>query len=78
MNKEIETLYKTLEAKDKIINTQALEIAELREENEKLTNLWLESQTKKRKAIEYLKHRVDSSKQAKYELLEILGDKEDE
>ena len=31
MNKEIEMLYKTLEAKDKIINTQALEIARLKD-----------------------------------------------
>ena len=31
MNKEIEMLYKTLEAKDKIINEQVLEIARLKE-----------------------------------------------
>ena len=36
MNKEIEILYKTLEAKDKIINEQALEIARLKEIIEKL------------------------------------------
>ena len=42
MNKEIELLYKTIEAKDKIINEQALEIARLKgkseilEENNKL------------------------------------------
>ena len=30
MNKEIELLYKTIEAKDKIINEQALEIARLK------------------------------------------------
>lgn len=36
MNKEIEMLYKTLEAKDKIINKQALELADLKIENKKL------------------------------------------
>ena len=35
MNKEIEMLYKNLEAKDKIINKQVLEIARLKEKIEK-------------------------------------------
>lgn len=39
MNKEIEILYKNLEAKDKIINEQVLEIARLKEKINKATEL---------------------------------------
>ena len=39
MNKEIEMLYKTLEAKDKIINNQVLMISEL---NDKLNKILYE------------------------------------
>lgn len=63
MNKEIEKLYKKLEAQDKIINTQALEIARLKED--------------KKKAYKYLKeHRMIGKCKEYYELLAILGEKE--
>lgn len=72
MNKEIELLNKKIEAQDKIINTQALEIARLKED--------------KKKAIEYIElwhyrndYRVNSfTKGVKEDLLKILGDKENE
>lgn len=74
MNETIETLYNNLDAKDKIINEQALEIAKLKEE--------------KKKAIEYINTtdkwlcRVNDNlcveTIGKDKLLEILGDKEDE
>ena len=62
MNKEIEMLNKKIDAQDKIINEQVLEIARLKED--------------KRKAIEYIKsNELDI---VMVELLEILGDKENE
>ena len=61
MNKEIEMLYKTIEAKDNIINEQVLEIARLRKKIEK--------------AIEEIKTREDYKIRFK-KLLAILGDKE--
>ena len=76
MNKEIELLNKKIEAQDKIINTQALEIARLKED--------------KKKAIEYIKKHSNCSGYFEdgkmiidniesiyggYELLEILGEK---
>ena len=39
-NREIETLYNKLDAQDKIINNQALEIARLKEELENEVELW--------------------------------------
>jgi len=72
MNKEIELLYKKLDAQDKIIDEQALEMAQLKED--------------KKKAIEYIQNHqlvfeLSSKKQISSwfdmfykELLEILGD----
>ena len=52
---------------------------ELKVENEKLTQLWLDSQEKRRKAIEYLeKPYRDNFDYSKAQLLNILeGDKDD-
>lgn len=73
MNETIETLYKKIDAQDKIINTQVLEIAKLKEDCKELHDGWqreiydkdkillelaLET-TKKEKAIEYLKRKQE-------------------
>jgi regulator of replication initiation timing len=48
---------------------------ELKVENEKLTQLWLSSQEKRRKAIKYLKQPYrDNFDYSKSKLMEILGD----
>jgi regulator of replication initiation timing len=48
---------------------------ELKVENEKLTQLWLSSQEKRRKAIKYLKQPYrDNFDCSKSKLMEILGD----
>lgn len=74
LNNQINELHNKLDAQDKIINTQALEIARLKED--------------KRKAIEYIKENLSLDDNgygvwwynfedyvpAKKELLEILGD----
>ena len=70
MNKEIELLNKKIDAQDKIINTQALEIAKLKEEKTKAIE-YIKSHTDKLKTIRVPKIDFDYS-----ELLEILGDKE--
>lgn len=68
MNKEIEMLYKTIEAKDKIINEQALEIAKLKNQ--------------KQEAIKYIKEDMYVEPKELYGLvdgeaiLKILGEKE--
>lgn len=88
MNKEIELLNKKIEAQDKIINTQALEIAKLNKqlENEnKVVEEYLKLENKIDKAIEYIEKFIPididtiilSERQREY-LLEILGDKENE
>ena len=69
MNKEIEMLYKNLDAKDKIINDQALEIARLKE--------------KINKATELTKNLLKTENRGYYqilfkEILKSLGDKENE
>lgn len=69
MNKEIEMLYKTIEAKDKIINEQALEIARLKETIDK--------------AIELTKNLLKTENRGYYQILfkeqlKVLGDKENE
>lgn len=72
-NEIIEALYKTIDAQNKTINEQALEISQLKEQ--------------KKQAIECIKNR--NTKEAKKErfmnnistlekVLEILGDKENE
>jgi acetate kinase len=59
---------------DYITNLQQ-ENEELKVENEKLTQLWLSSQEKRRKAIKYLKQPYrDNFDYSKSELMEILGD----
>jgi regulator of replication initiation timing len=51
---------------------------ELKVENEKLTQLWLSSQEKRRKAIKYLKQPYrDNFDYSKSKLMEILGDDND-
>ena len=52
---------------------------ELKMESEKLTQLWLDSQEKRRKAIEYLEHPYrDNFDYSKAELLNILQNGSDE
>jgi regulator of replication initiation timing len=59
---------------DYITNLQQ-ENEELKVENEKLTQLWLSSQEKRRKAIKYLKQPYrDNFDCSKSKLMEILGD----
>ena len=63
MNKEIEMLYKTLEAKDKIINNQVLMISEL---NDRIDE-----------AIKYIKlniRDIDYDTEEYDYLMQILGD----
>lgn len=65
MNKEIEMLYKNLEAKDKIINEQALEIARLKGTIDK--------------AIELTKNLLKTEDRGYYQILfkeqlEVLGE----
>ena len=93
--KDIEMLNKKLDAQDKIINEQALEIARLKEKSEILeeNNKLLIQQKyqmykdldiaydKIDKAIEYIKNYLpnyDFDHSNLDELLEILGDKENE
>ena len=71
MNKEIELLYKKLDAQDAIIDQQALEISQLKEQ--------------KKQVIEYIKWHYDLGTKENVEfcllrdrLLDILGDKENE
>ena len=67
MNKEIELLYKKLDAQDKIIDEQALEISQLKEQ--------------KKQAINYIKEHTNnamfelrSDTGELEELLKLLGD----
>ena len=63
-NELVDALYKTIDAQNKTINEQALEISQLKEQ--------------KKQAIEYIKYNLKSfiySKEYK-DLMEILGDKE--
>ena len=104
--KDIEMLNKKLDAQDKIINEQALEIARLEKAKEillkdrkKATDLFVEYKKRINKAIELAKIRIESCNaglsnaetsivskhsllrleiQSYKELLEILGDKENE
>jgi hypothetical protein len=88
MNKEIELLNNKLEAQDKIINTQALEIARLKEQLEILLEDNSQLEEIRIKATEYIKERFEINEYGEYyfthtfsspnmkELLEILGDKE--
>ena len=79
--KDIEMLNKKLDAQDKIINTQALEIARLKEWKEDLLNENIELENIRKEAIEYIKSYLpnyDFDHSNLDELLEILGDKENE
>ena len=82
-----------LRAENRMLKEQLVIIAndneELKEENEKLTNLWLDCQMRRMSAIEYIKENANydiSIKQCRDnlfdcecdDLLELLGDKEDE
>ena len=61
-----------IKIKDYITNLQK-ENEEIKVENEKLTQLWLNSQEKRRKAIEYLEQPYrDNFDYSKAELLNIL------
>ena len=83
----VNELYNNLDAKDKIINEQVLEIARLKERFERLVQEHIDTITRNEekqqridKAIEYIKELQNSdlvfSNIAYKELLEILGEKE--
>lgn len=81
-NSLIEELYKTIEAKDNIINNQVLEISHLNLQLDQALKDYEELLIKIDKAIEYIKEMQNSclvfSNIAYKELLEILGEKENE
>lgn len=74
----VNELYNNLDAKDKIINEQALIIARLKEWKEDLLNENIELENIRKEAIEYIKELQNScivfSNIAYKELLEKLGD----
>lgn len=74
----INELFKKIEAQDKIINTQALEIAKLKEDKKKAIEYIKENsyiaQDKEINGIPLMSKRLDKCD----DLLEILGDKENE
>lgn len=77
-NQLIEELYKTIEAKDNIINNQALEIANFRGAlliNHQIIDMYIE---RINKTIEYINNAsyFDGSSMCANDLLKILGDKE--
>ena len=78
MNNKINELYKTLEAKDKIINEQVLEIARLKETIDKAKEYTKENsylvQDKEFNGIPLMSLRLDKC----CDLLEILGDDKSE
>ena len=85
----VNELYNNLDAKDKIINEQALEISQLKERFERLVQEHIDTITRNEekqqridKAKEYIKELQNSdlvfSNIAYKELLEILGDEENE
>lgn len=78
MNKEIEMLYKTLEAKDKIINKQVLEIARLKEQLEYLrSNEYLNQvkweRTFNEELVKELQERIDKAKEYIKENIDNTG-----
>ena len=75
--KDIEMLNKKLDAQDKIINTQALEIARLKEWKEDLLNENIELENIRKEAIEVLKE-IEGCDAYIKEVLTILGEKENE
>lgn len=85
---DYDLLYKKLDYYNKIINTQALEIARLKERIEININAFLYQSKRIDKAIEYIKENFDktgecvSGSDLPYsyieDLLEILGEKENE
>ncbi|MBQ1496499.1 MAG: hypothetical protein IIZ40_04065 [Bacilli bacterium] len=84
MNKEIELLNNKIDAQDKIINTQALEIARLnnlKTATDEAQEIIIDLQQRIDKAIEYIRETGlycdygDLCNQSATELLKILGDK---
>lgn len=91
MNKEIELLNKKLEAQDKIINTQVLEIAKLNKDLKDACYVIEKIKKEKQQVIEYINKRMVHEgeyyfRKAKHfrntefgkDLLVILGEKENE
>ena len=78
MNKEIEMLYKTLEAKDKIINEQVLEIARLNSIIDKAIELIKKDYKRIKDMAKDLPVKVNTDMPIYDKLLKILGDKENE
>ena len=86
MNKEIELLHNKLEAQDKIINTQALEIARLNKDLKDACYVIEKIKKEKQQAIKYIKEHQEKQFAFNFEyalrdneidiLLELLGDKE--
>ena len=79
----VNELYNNLDAKDKIINEQALEIAQLKERFERLVQEHIDTITRNEekqqridKAIEHCKSNMFVDSQFIYEQLEILGEEE--
>ena len=78
MNKEIELLNNKIDAQDKIIKYQALEIARLKEWKEDLLNENIELENIRKEAIEYLDKKLKLLPHYMYEvemydLLNILN-----
>lgn len=77
MNKEIEILNKKIDAQDKIINTQALEIARLKEQLENDIDRYEDTisyQLGFDKGKEYIQQRIDKAiEYIKEELYEVGG-----
>ena len=66
MNEQIDLLYKTIEAKDKIIDEQVLEIARLKEQLEYLKNNEYLNQVKwerkfNEELVKYLQQKIDKA-----------------
>lgn len=78
-NDKISELYKKIEAQDKIINEQVLEIARLKEDKKKARE-FIKKHSNCSGYFEDGKMIIDNieSIYGGYELLEILGDKENE
>lgn len=91
MNKEIELLNKKIDAQDKIINTQALEMAKLNKDLKDACYVIEKIKKEKQQAIEYINKRMVHEgeywirkafhfRNTEYgkDLLQILGEKEND
>ena len=92
MNDKINELYNNLDAKDKIINEQALEIARLKDREKEIMDKYfyqskyasemedkyITENVKVKEAIKYINNAsyFDGSSMCANDLLQILGDKE--